>query len=228
MKHVKSFNTVFESWDEGNQGQPNPWYGVEPEYDVEYKPEQQLFVPVFIPFAGNADPDSEFEFRRHGNAEPDYDVLMDKTTERAIWMCSRGDDDDIPQKYKAIYIPRYGEQDRHESVDVNTVLNFCTDEFKAGHYYDSMDAWEQDDYKFALCKISTTDEVEQILNDFYRYLSPGHGSYYGKARKPKAGYNANRFTLSAFHISEIKSVIRTLLKYKERIGSNTVGGSIST
>lgn len=208
MKHIKTFEN-------------NPaFYEDPPEAkfvgrEVEHTPEQQLFTPVLC-FEEYPDRNNNRD-----NGLPDFDLVMDKTQERAIWAVYVIDGN-VSDEYRA-------EWDTHDGqvmlYDHEALLNFATDEFKAGRWSNSIEEWnDEGDWDKYLIKLSTPDDVESILNDLYNYLLPGHATHTAKKRISRKGYTANSYTLSREEIARVKRAITTLTRYKKKIESNTVGG----
>ena len=197
---------MFEAWDTPQE------LGRE----IEYTEGEQLFTPVFTL---NEEPGSDGQ-KRQGNAQPDFDIVMDKTPEHALWLVDIVDDA-VPDSYKMLYNTSDEEEHVH---DTEAILNFATDEFKAGRFTQGIEK-HQEDYAHRLVKLVTPGDVDFILEDLYDYLRPGHASFVARARTPSPGYNSNQYTLRSEEVSRVKRAITILLRYKKQIESNTVGGS---
>jgi hypothetical protein len=106
------------------------------------------------------------------------------------------------------------------------VINFATDEFRAGRYSVGFEAWEKDINNYAikenicLIKLVSPEDVDYILEDLYNYLSPSHASYHGKERAKKVFSTK----LSPGRNAAAKRAIRALEMHKRKIISNTDGG----
>jgi hypothetical protein len=129
-------------------------------------------------------------------------------------------DDAVPDSYKVLYDTSDGEEHVH---DTEAILNFATDEFKAGRFTEGIEK-HQEDYAHHLIKLVTPGDVDFALEDLYDYLRPGHASFVAKARTPRPGYNSNQYTLRSEEVARVKRAITILLKWKKKIESNTVGG----
>ena len=206
MKHIRTFEN-------------NPAFEEDPpeaEYlgrDVDYTPEQQLFTPVLC---FEEYPDNHNNNRDNGL--PDFDLVMDKTPEQAIWAVYVIDEN-VPDEYRAEWDTHNGKE---RLYDYETLLNFATDEFKANRWSNSIEEWnDEGDWDKYLIKLSTPDDVDTILNDLYNYLLPGHATYTAKKRIRLP------FTkqLRPEEVSRVKRTITALIRYKKRIESNTVGGT---
>ena len=214
MKHIKIFESM---WD----GPSPPEYDDGPEAhrvgaDVEYKEGEQIFSPVFC-----YEENPEQEKNRGGKGHIDFAILLDKTPQRDIWIV-RDIDEAIPEKYLTYWETSSGGE---YTQDVNSVLNFATDEFKANRWVDGFDAWEENDWEVDLVKITTVEDVDSIIHDLSNFLSPSHASYHGKSRNPKIkDHYRMSSTLQKEEISMAKRAINTLERHKRRIESNTVGG----
>ncbi len=211
MKNLK----IYEDWNSPPEYDDGP----DPEEigrEIEHTEAEQLFTPIFVT---EEQPDSDGP-RRSGNGRIDFDILMDKTPEQTLWAV-HAIDDAIPDSYKMLWDTEDGEQ---HVQDEEAVINFATDEFKAGRYSEGAEAWEEDinnyDIKGNICliKLTSPEDVDFILEDLYDYLRPGYGSYVAKQR----GYSSN--VLKPEEISRVKRAITALIRYKKRIESNTVGG----
>ena len=211
MKNLK----LYEDW-----GTPPEYEDREAEEvgrEIAYTPAEQLFTPLYV---FDEEPGGVGE-KRGGNGKIDFDIIQDKTPERGIWAV-HVIDDAVPDSYKMLFNTEDGEDWVQDS---DAVVNFATDEFKAGRYSEGMEAWENhlNDYSLKdtiyLIKLVTPEDVDFILEDLYDYLRPAHGSYVGKQR----GYSSN--VLTSQMISTVKGAITILLKYKKKMESNTVGGS---
>lgn len=205
MKHIKIFENNPAFYDDP----PEPrLVGA----DVEYKEEKQIFSPVFC---YEEHPEQEKNRGRKGHL--DFAILMDKTPQRDIWVV-RDVDDAIPERYLSYWETSQGGE---YTQDVDSVLNFATDEFKANRWVDGFDAWEENDWAVDLVKITTVEDMDSIIHDLSNFLSPSHASHYAKSRNPKI---RNHYTLESGEISMAKRAINTLTRHKRRIESNTVGG----
>ena len=211
MKNLK----IYEDWNTPPEYDDGP----DPEEigrEIEHTEAEQLFAPLFVTEEepGNDGPS------RSGNGRIDFDILMDKTPEHTLWAV-HVIDDAISDSYKMLWNTADGEQ---HVQDDEAVINFATDEFKAGRYSEGVEACEEDINNYSikgdicLIKLTSPEDVDFILEDLYDYLRPGHGSYIAKQR----GYSSN--TLRSEEISRVKRAINALIKYKRRIESNTVGG----
>jgi hypothetical protein len=216
MKHLKIYESM---WD----GPSPPDYedGPDPEElgrEIEYTEAEQLFTPIYVP---SEQLSSEGPIGR-GNGQIDYDLLMDKTPEKFLWAV-HVIDDAISDLYKMVWNTSDGEQ---YIQDEEAVINFATDEFRAGRYSKGFEAWEKDINNFALkgdiclIKLVSPEDVDYVLEDLSNYLSPSHASYHGKMRAQKLFSTK----LSPGRNAMAKRAIRALEIYKRRIISNTVGG----
>ena len=210
MKNLK----MFEAWNTPPEYEETP-QPQELGREIGYTEGEQLFTPVFTL---NEEPGNDGQ-KRQGNAQPDFDIVMDKTPEHALWLVDIVDDA-MPDSYKVLYDTSDGEEHVH---DTEAILNFATDEFKAGRFTEGIEK-HQEDYAHHLIKLVTPEDVDFALEDLYDYLRPGHASYVGKARTPRPGYNANQYHLRSEEVSRVKRAITILLRYKKQIESNTVGG----
>lgn len=211
MKNLK----IYEAWNTPPEYDDAP----DPEEvgrEIEHTEAEQLFTPLFVT---EGEPSNDGP-SRSGNGQIDFDILMDKTPEQTLWAV-HVIDDAVPDSYKMLWDTEDGEQ---YVQDAEAVINFATDEFKAGRYSESMEAWEEDINNYAikdticLIKLATPADIDFMLEDLYDYLRPGYGSYVAKQR----GYSSN--VLRPEEISRVKRAISALLKYKKKIESNTVGG----
>ena len=218
MKNIK----LYEDYDSPPDYEDDP----EPQEmgrDVMYPESQQLYTPVFV---FEEEPGDGGQ-KRGGNGQIDFDIVKDKTPEQAIWLVEVVDDA-IPDNYKVLYLTSEGEE---HVQDTEAILNFATDEFKAGRYREGIEVWQDtlNDYsikeRICLVKLVTPEDVDFILEDLYDYLRPGHASYVGKSRIPRPGFTANQYTLRSEEVARVKRAITILLRYKKQIESNTVGGS---
>jgi hypothetical protein len=176
--------------------------------EINYPFQQRLFKPLFV----TEEQPGDYGPGRSDNGQPEFDIIMDKTPESALWAVY-SIDDVIPDSYKMLWNTADGEQ---YVQDEEAVTIFATDEFRAGRFYDGFDAAEDGNYDHHLIKLSTQEDADHILEDLYDYLKPGHGGHLGKSRKTKP--------LRPEEISRVKRAINALIKYKRRIESNTVGG----
>ncbi len=212
---------MYEAWNTPPEYEDDP----EPQEmgrDVMYPESQQLYTPVYI---FNEEPGDGGD-KRGGNGQIDFDIVMDKTPEQALWAVEVIDDA-IPDNYKVLYLTSEGEE---HVQDTEAILNFATDEFKAGRYREGIEEWQDtiNDYsikeRICLVKLVTPGDVDFILEDLYDYLRPGHATYVGKSRTPRPGFTANQYTLRSEEVARVKRAITALLKWKKRIELNTVGG----
>jgi hypothetical protein len=211
MKNLK----IYEDWNTPPEYEDTP----EPQEvgrEIAYPETQQLFTPVYV---FDEEPGNDGA-KRGGNGQIDFDIVRDKTPEQALWAVEVIDDA-IPDSYKMEYETEDGED---LIQDTESVLNFATDEFKAGRFTEGIEK-HQEDYAHHLVKLVTPEDVDFILEDLYDYLRPGHASYVGKSRVPRPGYNANQYTLRSEEIVRVKRSITALLKWKKKVESLTVGGS---
>lgn len=209
MRNLK----LYESWDDS---QEEPMEPEEAGREIDYSVGKQLFTPVYT---FDEDP-GEHAQKRGGNGQIDFDIVMDKTPEQALWLVDVVDDA-ISDSYKMLW---YTEDGDDLVQDTESILNFATDEFKAGRYTEGIET-HQEDSAHHLVKLVTPEDVDFILEDLYDYLRPGHASYVGKSRIPRPGYNANQYTLRSEEVVRVKRAITALLKWKKKIESLTVGGS---
>jgi hypothetical protein len=193
--------------------------------DVMYPESQQLYTPVFTLDEEPGDVMVNGR-KRGGNGQVDFDIVKDKTPEQAIWLVEVIEDA-IPDNYKVLYLTSEGEE---HVQDTEAILNFATDEFKAGRYREGIEAWQDtlNDYsikeRICLVKLVTPEDVDFILEDLYDYLRPGHASYVAKQRAPlRPGLNSS-MRLRDEEVARVKRAITILLRYKKQIESNTVGG----
>ena len=190
--------------------------------EKEYTEAEQLFTPVYT---FDEEPGNDGA-KRGGNGQIDFDIVRDKTPEQALWAVEVIDDA-VHDSYKMLFNSEDGED---WIQDTESILNFATDEFKAGRYREGIEEWQAtiNDYsikeRICLVKLVTPEDVDFILEDLYDYLRPGHATYVGKSRVPRPGYNANQYTLRSEEVVRVKRAITALLKYKKKIESNTVGG----
>lgn len=183
--------------------------------DVEYPEHEQLFSPVFC-----HEEYPEEDKVRGEKGYPDFAILMDKTPQKAVWVV-RDIDENIPQRYLTYWETSEGGE---HVQDTNSILNFATDEFKAGRWVDGFDAWDEDEWAVDLVKITTVEDVDSLIQDLSNFINPSHASYYGKSRNPKIkDHYRHSNVLSEGEISLAKRAIRALEMYKRRIQSNTVG-----
>ena len=179
--------------------------------EIEYKDAEQLFTPVFVledePAGGTL----------RGGQQPQFDVLMDKTPDHALWAVAVTDEQ-VGDEYK-LHV-EYSQDTPDDTLqDIDAVINFATDEFKAGRYSEGVDAWLEDENS-ALVKLVSPTDIDYVLEDIYDYLRPAHGSYLGKSRAGAFSKHA----ITSGEISKAKRAITILLKYKKKIESITVGG----
>ena len=217
MKNLKTY----ESWHPDWSDTPQP---EEAGRGKEYSEAEQLFTPIYTtdeePY-----PDSP---QRSGNGQPDFDIVMDKTQERALWAVEVIEDA-VPDVYKSLW--HTDDEDDMYITDTDSILDFATDEFKAGRYAEGIEAWQDtvEDFskkeRICLIKLVSPEDVDFILEELYDYLRPGHATYVAKQRAPRPGYTGTYLSLKAGEIARVKRVISTLLRYKKRIESDTVGGS---
>ena len=206
---------MFEAWDTPPEYEDTP-KPQEVGREIAYPKAQQLFTPVYT---FDEEPGGDGT-KRGGNGQIDFDIVMDKTPERALWLVDVVDDA-VPDSYKMLYNTSDEEEHVH---DTEAILNFATDEFKAGRFTQGIEK-HQEDYAHRLVKLVTPGDVDFILEDLYDYLRPGHASFVARARTPSPGYNSNQYTLRSEEVSRVKRAITILLRYKKQIESNTVGGS---
>ena len=218
MKNLK----MYEAWNTPPEYEDTP----EPQEvgrEIAYPETQQLFTPVYV---FDEEPGNDGA-KRGGNGQIDFDIVRDKTPEQALWLVEVIDDA-VHDSYKMEYETEDGED---LIQDTESILNFATDEFKAGRYREGIEEWQDtiNDYsikeRICLVKLVTPEDVDFILEDLYDYLRPGHATYVGKSRVPRPGYNANQYTLRSEEVVRVKRAITILLRYKKKIESNTVGGS---
>lgn len=209
MKHIK----IFEGWSDATPPEYDEREPVEVGRGIEHTEAEQLFTPLFS-FTEYPEGTS-----RQGNGQIDFDLVVDKTPEHAIWAVNVVDDT-IPDDYKM-------EWDTGEILyDTEALLNFATDEWRKGRWADGVEDYEDKmDWGYAMFKLSTPEDVDYILEDLYKYLSPGHATYTAKARLPQPGFSRGSKTLTPEEIARVKRAITALIRYKKRIESNTVGGS---
>lgn len=216
MKNLKTY----ESWDPDWDETPEP---EEVGREIEYTESEQLFTPLYTT---NEEPHPDSP-KRSGNGQPDFDIVVDKTPQRGIWVVEVIEDA-VPDAYKTLW--RIDGEDDMFLSDTDSILDFATDEFKAGRYVEGIEAWQNtvEDFskkeRICLVKLVTPEDVDFILEDLYDYLRPGHATYVGKQRQPRPGYTANYLTLRSEEIARVKRVISILIRYKKQIESNTVGG----
>jgi hypothetical protein len=219
MKNLKLYESWKPEWPEwADTPQPE-----EAGREIEHTEAEQLFTPIYTtdeePY-----PDSP---KRSGNGQPDFDIVMDKTPERAIWAVEVIEDA-VPNDYKSLW--HTDDEDDQYITDTDSILDFATDEFKAGRYAEGIESWQDtvEDFskkeRICLVKLVSPEDVDFILEDLYDYLRPGYATYVAKQRVPRPGYTANYLTLKEGEIARVKRAISTLLRYKKRIESNTVGG----
>ena len=216
MKNLKTYESWEPEWDDTPQPE-------EVGREIEYSESEQLFTPIYTtdeePYPNGPG--------RSGNGQLDFDIVMDKTPQRGIWVVEVIEDA-VPDAYKSLW--RTDDADDQYLTDTDSILDFATDEFKAGRYVEGIEAWQDtvEDFsskgRICLVKLVTPGDVDFILEDLYDYLRPGHATYVGKQRQPRPGYTANYLTLRPEEIARVKRVISTLIRYKKKIESNTVGG----
>lgn len=216
MKNLKTY----ESWDPDWDETPEP---EEIGREIEYSESVQLFTPIYTT---NEEPYPDSP-GRSGNGQPDFDIVADKTPQRGIWVVEVIEDA-VPDAYKSLW--HTNDADDQYLIDTDSILNFATDEFKAGRYVEGIETWQDTVGDFSkkericLVKLVTPEDVDFILEDLYDYLRPGHATYVGKQRAPlRPGINSSK-RLKEDEIARVKRVISTLIRYKKRIESNTVGG----
>lgn len=219
MKNIK----LYEAWN------TPPEYDDEPQpeeigREIEHTEAEQLFTPIYTT---NEEPYPAGP-GRSGNGQPDFDIVMDKTPQRGIWVVEVIDDA-VPDAYKSLWST--DDSDDQYLTDTDSILNFATDEFKAGRYVEGIETWQDtvEDFstkeRICLIKLVTPEDVDFILEDLYDYLRPGHATYVAKRRHPTPGYAGSYLSLRTEEIIRVKRAISALLKYKKKIESNTGGGS---
>jgi hypothetical protein len=215
MKHLKIYESI---WDGPS---PPEWDDRDPEEigrEIEHTEAEQLFTSIYVP---SEEISSEGPSGRE-NGQIDFDVVADKTPQRTLWAV-HVIDDAIPDSYKMAWNTEDGEQ---YIQDEEAVINFATDEFRAGRYSEGFEAWEKDINNFALkgdiclIKLVSPEDVDYVLEDLSNYLSPSHASYHGKMRAQKLFSTK----LSPGRNAMAKRAIRALEMHKRKIISNTAGG----